>query len=436
MIELETPADRSARRGRRAMVAATIAALVAGTAGFLVGRSTDESHPGVGAVPSTVPTTDAPPDTAPEGTAPSSAAPEPVSTAAPAPPLGTAVTTSAAGTGVYSPGAYEEQRMELLVERTSTSGVVMRAYLGRYEGDPYFGGPPGWAPEAWCYPQGNLRISIVASTSVNIAYASWYPALKDGLSITTFASGYVEGSPIFGAIAQVDSDVTTVSMSTESGLTDTTEPTNGIALLQVDGGIEANVTFTVTKADGTSSVKQVSDLTQSYTTPEFHEACDPPGPVLPDAGIQPDDPVAAEGAIRANWAIVHNFAGEPETRRSFVDDDAGVVDAWKSLQDGEYADAASKSTADIKELVFTSPTEAWFRYDLLTPITNFYDRYGVARLDSGGMWVFTRQTICQDISLAPGYGCAPPVDQLLPPSAATDPRYSPPLTTEGDIVGD
>jgi hypothetical protein len=38
MIKLETPADRSARRGRRAVVAATIAALIAGTAGFLVGR--------------------------------------------------------------------------------------------------------------------------------------------------------------------------------------------------------------------------------------------------------------------------------------------------------------------------------------------------------------------------------------------------------------
>jgi len=56
MIELMTPADRSARRGRRAGVLATIAALVAGTAGFLIGRSTEESPPGVGAVPSTVPT--------------------------------------------------------------------------------------------------------------------------------------------------------------------------------------------------------------------------------------------------------------------------------------------------------------------------------------------------------------------------------------------
>jgi hypothetical protein len=437
MIEVETPADRSARRGRRAVVAATIAALIAGTAGFLLGRSTDETRPGVGAVPSTVATTDAPAITMPGGTTPSSAAPEPVPTTVLAPPLGSADTKSAAGSGVYAPGAYEEPPMELVGQRTTASGVVLKAYLGRYEGgDPYFGGPPGWAPAAWCFPQGNLRISIVAPTSVNIAYASWYPELKDGLSVTTFASGYVEGSPIFGAVAQVDSDVTSISMSTESGLTDTTEPTNGIALLQVDGGIEANVTFTVTKADGTSSVKQVSDLAQPYVTAEFHEACDPPGPALPEAGGQPDDPVAAEDAIRANWVIVHNFAGDTQSRRSFVDDDTGVVDAWKALQEGEYADAASESTADIKELVFTAPTEAWFRYDLLTPITNFYDRYGVAHLDSGGTWVFTRQTICQDISLAPGFGCTPPVDQLLPPSAATDPRYSPQLINEGDIVGD
>ena len=338
---------------------------------------------------------------------------------------------------MYAASAYEESPMELLATRETPSGVVITAYINRYPDDIYsFGGPPGWAPAGWCFPRGDMRISIVAPTSVNLSYAAWYGELQDGLAVTTFASGYVEGAPIFGAVAQVDPDVVSVTMATSSGRTDSAEPVNGLALLQVDGPIDHDITFTVTKVDGTSSVKPVADLTQPYSTSAFHDACDPPPPVLPDAGEQPGDVAATEAAIRANWAIVHDFGGDPQSRRSYVDDDTGVVEAWTALQDGEYAEAASNSSADIKHLVFTSPTEAWFLYDLLTPIINFYDRYGIARLGADGEWMFTRQTICQDISLAPGFGCTPPVEALLPPSAASDPRYNPQLVEEADIVGD
>ena len=254
--------------------------------------------------------------------------------------------------------------------------------------------------------------------------------------MTTFASGYPEGSPIFGALAQVDPDVAQVTMTTASGLTDSTAPIDGLALLEVAGGIEQDLTFTVTKADGSSTTTPVGELTTPYATAEYHAACDPPPPALPEAGEQPSDPNATEASVRANWAIVHDFAGDAQSRRSYVDDDTGVAEAWTALQNGDYADAAKASTADIAELVFTSPTEAWFRYDVLTPITNFYDRYGIAHLGADGVWIFTRQTICQDISLAPGFGCTPPVDALLPPSAAADPRYNPQVITPGDIVGD
>ena len=437
MIEVESPVHRLEQRGRRSVVIAIVAALVAGTGGFLIGRSADEATSRVGAVPST---------TATQASATTS---PPADTLAPVPttmvlaPQGgaegaaSADSRSAGGPGMYAPSAYEESPMELLATRETPRGVVIRAHLNRYPDDMYsFGGPPGWAPAGWCFPRGDMRISIVAPTSVNLSYAAWYGELKDGLSVTTFASGYVEGSPIFGAAVQVDPDVASVTMTTGSGLTDSTEPVNGLALLQVDGPIEQAITFTVTKVDGTTSEKPVAELTQPYMNSAFHDACDPPPPALPDAGEQPADVGEAEASVRANWAIVHDFGGDAQSRRSYLDDDTGVVEAWTALQDGEYAEAASNSSADIKELVFTSPTEAWFRYDVLTPITNFYDRYGIARLGADGAWIFTRQTICQDIALAPGFGCAPPVEPLLPPSAASDPRYNPQLVEEAGIVGD
>ena len=449
MIEIESPAQRSVRRGRTAVVVAAAAAMIAGTGGFLIGRSTDHAGTGAGAVPVTTPTTTPTPDTAaaPAATTAPAAAEDAIGTLSPsaplpAPPLGAAGTMSSGpmiggGSGIYSPNAYAEPQLELLAERTTPSGVLLRAHLSRYPQDAVnFGGPPGWAPAGWCFPQGGLRVSIVAPQSVNLVYGSWYSELKDGLSITTFASGYAEGSPIFGAVVQVDPDVTAVTMTTASGRTDTTAPIGGIAMLEVGGEIEQDVSFTLTKADGTSTTRSPADLTQPYASPEYHGACDPPPPVLPAAGEAPADAVAAEAAVRATWATVHDFTGNPQARSSLLDDDTGVADAWKALQEGQYADAAAAATADIAELVFTSPTEAWFRYDLLTPITNFYDRFGVAHLRDDGIWVITRQTVCQDIQLAPGFGCTPTVDTLLPPSASDDPRYFPqPVDTTG-IVGD
>ena len=91
-------------------------------------------------------------------------------------------------------------------------------------------------------------------------------------------------------------------------------------------------------------------------------------------------------------------------------------------------EAARTRAADVfgcppRELVFTSPTEAWFRYDIDSPMASFADRYGMAVLGEDGVWRLTRQSVCQDLALVPGTTCVPSVSQLLPPSAADDPRY-------------
>jgi hypothetical protein len=65
--------------------------------------------------------------------------------------------------------------------------------------------------------------------------------------------------------------------------------------------------------------------------------------------------------------------------------------------------------------VFTSPTEAWFRYDIETNVTNFTDRFGIA-FQIDGVWVIARAVICQDLALA-GAQCFPFVDQIQPPGS-------------------
>jgi hypothetical protein len=68
----------------------------------------------------------------------------------------------------------------------------------------------------------------------------------------------------------------------------------------------------------------------------------------------------------------------------------------------------------IEELVFTSPTEAWFRYRVDTGGVGLNDRYGIARL-SAGAWRVTRDTVCQDLSMAGG-DCGGGWQPVQPPS--------------------
>ncbi len=342
------------------------------------------------------------------------------------------------GGGQYSPGAYADQPQRLLAERTTASGITMRAHLqdfGAQVQAPFGNQFPGWTPAGWCFPTGQLRISIVTANSVNLGGAPWYTDPKGGVAVSTFAGGYVESAPVFGATVQVAADVSSVTFTTASGLSDTTTPVNGVALVAVNGPIEDTFTVALTKTDGSTTSLGTADLTAPYSSSDYHNACEPPPPALPAAGEQPADPAAAEAAVRESWRLSRDFAGTgPSVRITYVEDSTGIEDAWKALSASEYATAGATATQPIAEVVFTSPTEAWFRYDVLTSITNFYNRYGMAHLGNDGVWRITRQTVCQDLSLAPGIACSPAVETLLPPSAANDPRYGQPIPVDGGGV--
>ena len=418
---VEPTAHQRSRPSRVTAIAAS-AALVAGLGGFFVGHSSGS------------PTSKAKP------AAESSSAPEAPSanstpsTAAPAPQYGAASNDSKSavaggGGGQYSQGAYPEEPLELIGERTTATGITLRAHRQNYGAEmmaPYGDQFNGWTPAGWCFPTGNLRISISSSHSVNLGWAPWYTEPKGGVAVSTVAGGYVEGSPVFGAVVQVGADATSVSFTTASGLTDSATPSNGIVLLAVNGPIEETFSVVITNGDGSSTSLDSADLagSNSYDDSGYREACEPPPPVLPPAGEQPGDPAAAEAAVRAAWTLARDFgAVDPDVRASYIEDTTGIAEAWDAISNGEFAEAANGSTSTIAELVFTSPTEAWFRYDIKSSIVNYNDRYGIAHLNAAGVWQFTRQTVCQDLQLVPNAACSPMVDTLYPPSAANDPRY-------------
>ena len=337
------------------------------------------------------------------------------------------------GAGMYAPNAYEEPKQELITERTTTSGITMRAHLQDYGtlGTPYLDQFGSWTPAGWCFPTGNLRISIVTASAVNISGASWFSEPKGGSAISTFSAGYAEGSPVFGAAVQVGAGITSVTFTTASGLTDTAAVVRGVALLAVNGPIEQDFTVTLTSADGTTSSQSNADLSLPYDGSDYAAACEPPPPALPSAGAQPADAVAAEAAVRESWTVARDFNNaDSAARLARIDDTTGIADAWQALSTGEFAEAAKTSSTTIQDFAFSSPTEAWFRYDVTTTMGNFTNRYGKALLGDDGVWRITRQTVCQDLGLAPGSQCTPPVDNLYPPSAANDPRYG-----QGGVIG-
>lgn len=417
----------------RIVTVAACTTLIAGVGGFLIGRTSGSStHPSSAITASANDAAGSVASTPIDRTEGSVAAP-------PSLPFGASSGNSkmaasrVSGGGQYSQGAYQEPALELVVERTTADGITLRAHrqdFGIESQTPYpgrFGGEQfgGWKPAGWCFPTGQLRISIVTSRAANLSGASLYSEPKGGVAVSTFAAGYVEASPTFGAVVQVGADITSVTFTTARGLSDTTTPTKGVALLAVNGPIEDSFTVTLKKADGSETRQTSTELASQSNGDEYRTACEPPPPVLPPAGAQPVDPTAAEVAVRESWKISRDFGGTAAAvRLARIDDPTGIEDAWKSLNDGQFGDVAKTSTASIKDFVFTSPTEAWFRYDIVTSITNFSDRYGVARLGDDGVWRVTRQTVCQDLSLAPGNQCSPPVENLLPPSALNDPRYA------------
>lgn len=435
------------RRPRRRLMAITLcAAVAAGGLGFLGGyKASRSSLQNAAATRSGAETANSTEGStyvnSTAGTTAGASAPGLPTTGMPTPGLPTSdskMSAAGGGGGQYSPGAYADQPQRLLTERTTASGITMRAHLQDYGAQmeaPYGNQFPGWTPAGWCFPTGQLRISIVTANSVNLGGAPWYTDPKGGVAVSTFAGGYVESAPVFGATVQVAADVTSVTFTTASGLSDTTTPVNGVALVAVNGPIEDTFTVTLTKSDGATTSLGTADLTAPYSSSEYHNACEPPPPALPAAGEQPADPAAAEAAVRESWRLSRDFAGtDPSVRITYVDDPTGIQDAWKALSDGQYATAATTAKQPIAEVVFTSPTEAWFRYDVLTSITNFYNRYGMAHLGDDGVWRITRQTVCQDLSLAPGIACSPAVETLLPPSAANDPRYGQPIPVDGGII--
>jgi hypothetical protein len=413
-VELGAGRVRTRRRVATGVVAAMLVAGAGGT-GFGIGRAVSGGDDGAISAA-------ADDDTDGTDATDSTAAPSDDPTVPIAPPRATVLPSEEAVADAvderFSDGAlssyYEPQPMELIYERVLIDGVRVRALRGQSYGDD-FGYPGGqWQPAAFCWGTGELRVTVDGLDVVDVSGTTFYEELFDGVELQPLGLGWADDRDMRVLVVQADAGYTEATVRWADGLTDTAPIIDGMALLVVDGSSPWEVEYEadLVGADGTRTITQ-ADMGH-WNDPEWRAACQEPPPALPDAGEQPDDPDAERTAIEERFALLWNTDIDRSATDDLLDDWTGVAEAIDGATTGDYADVVGSAVHTIDELVFTSPTEAWFRYSIVTDLTSFYDRYGTVALVDG-VWQFPRAVICQDLGLTGG-GCDPWVDNIYPPS--------------------
>ncbi len=432
LAEIELGAGRA--RNRRRVATGVIAAMLiagAGGTGFGIGRSVsndgDQLAAGAAAtdvVPTSTPV--APDEVVPEIIANAPAATVLANSNFVAGSSDQAAKEPAAEDGHYESGRldsyYAQEPMTVVYERILDNGLRIRLQQGQSWGDEQWYGTE-WHPALFCWPTVDSRITIDGRDVVDVSGYGWYEELFNGLAVQPIEAGSADGHPMRLLQVQATPDITEVAVTWPDGATDRTVPVNGAAVLVVDGlGAYDGYTLEVTDAAGTRTMN-ASDL-DYYSDPDYRAGCEEPPPALPDAGQQPSDRVAAEAALRDRFQALWDGTIGDDMLADLLDDSTGVDQAIAQIFDGVYSESAESATQTIEDFVFTSPTEAWFRYGIDTINGYFGQRYGYANLIDG-LWVFPRALVCQDLSLAGG-GCEPWVDSIYPPSWYE--RYGHPYT--------
>ena len=321
---------------------------------------------------------------------------------------------------------YSGAELKQLYERNTDTGfaVVVQDLgdWGEFGGDfgPIPGQPEsnaGWVAPEWCNPIGSFRVTMRYKAAIGTTQGQRYEQPRDGLAPTLFSSGFAEGTPFRVLVVQVGDDVRSVAVQFADGAADVASPKNGWLTLAVPGAQEGRFELTVEDAAGTRLVRWSDIPVQGDET--WLRECSPPPPELPPPGEQPADAAAVKDSIIERFELLWNVDIDREDKPDdLLDSWEGVAAASDAVMSGGFADAARTARRTITGFVFTSPTQAWFRYDIETSVTNFNDRFGFANLIDG-TWRLGRAVMCQDLALAGGM-CEPPVETIQPPGSAQE----------------
>ena len=418
LAEIELGAGRL--RSRRRLATGVVAAMLvagAGGAGFGLGRSLgdDGGQLAAGEVATSTPTTSRSTGTGAPAAVPLPTVPT-VRATADSNENAASTRLDVAADYAYDEGYggyYVQEPMTLVYERTLDDGLRIRVQRGQsWLGEPEYGS--GWKPAPYCWATTESRLTIDGPDIVDVSGYGWYEELFKGLAVSPIDAGQADGHPVRLLQVQAAADVTEVAVTWADGGHDRTAVVNGVAVLMADG-VGAYHEFSLEVVDA-SGVRTLTDRDLDYySDPDYRAGCEEPPPALPPAGEQPADPAAAEAALRERFQTLWDRTIDEDAKPDdLLDDWTGIDEALTQVFEGGFAESAESAEHTIEELVFTGPTEAWFRYGIDTITGYFGQRYGYATL-TDGLWVFPRALVCQDLGLAGG-NCEPWVESIFPPS--------------------
>ncbi len=377
-------------------------------------------------------------DATPLDTVPETAAAQTVPTA---PPIGTVVI------GFSDWGSdYIGSKLTTLFERTTEAGIDLRLQSLSSGAGPMnpgfpmeeapFEAVPAVAPAVsvgdvfplpprpdvgvdslptWCAPSDSYRLAAQYQGAISTMSGSLFAEAFKDLRVVLHGGGAADGKPFRVVVIQTAKDATSATVRFSDGATDTADVRNGLVVLATPGASNGKFTITVQRPAGPMVVgwAQIS----AEGSREWALSCAPPPPSLPSPGTeQPADVDAAKGLVASQFEGLFSPDKSFADKASYLDDTTGVENALNAVLSGGFADAAQTAIYQLDGVVFTSATEAWFRYDILANNTVFSHRFGTAHLIDG-TWKISRATLCQDLALAGG-ACEPAPLPLVPQSAS------------------
>jgi hypothetical protein len=118
---------------------------------------------------------------------------------------------------------------------------------------------------------------------------------------------------------------------------------------------------------------------------------------LPAPGPQPANATQATAGVITAFTTAYNGNTTGTARASAIQDNTGIAALLDQVARGPYAASVKISSARVTQVVFTSPTEAAVRFDILLGAqVDFANEIGHAVL-ANGTWKVTRTTVCADL---------------------------------------
>jgi hypothetical protein len=347
-------------------------------------------------------------------------------------PEATAPVTVPATTGIADP----DRPVENMLERITEGGLEVRLLLT--DDANMFGGniPPAGAPP-WCTATGGAAMTVIAPATVGQTSMPVTKAAHPDGGGQVMTAGFIERAPLIGVLLQTPPEVALVRLIVAAVGFDEMKPVDGISALALElpaNAVEGNVfdegfpgpipgnaqaTVEYETATGERTSRRIDEFNaglpiwndqrcwnQGPMVPPDPDAPPPKPPPLPPAGPQPDDPAAARRDVEN--ALTTLFTAPMEEGRQFFDyiDDASGLDVNIGPREGaeqRFIDLLEDSEVTMVELVFISPVESFFYYNLDSSVGGqVVNRLGRARFVDGA-WKITRGTFCQELATVGGF---------------------------------